>query len=262
MGPSDVFRLRNDQEIPALGLGTYQLRGSSAQDIIIYALNNGYRHIDTAAMYQNEEQVGRAVFEAGVERDEIWITTKVWTSDLGYESTKSAFKRSMDELQMDYIDLYLIHWPGSSKEKRLGSWQRMLELQDEDKIKTPGVSNFSIDQLFELKDEFGFYPCVNQVKFSPFHYKPELLRFCNDHDIVITAYTPLNKGNDFNNTTLMALTRKYDRTPAQIMLRWAIDKGVVVIPKTSRKERIEENAKIFDFSLNSEDIEQLDAINK
>lgn len=255
-----TLKLLDGNTVPQLGLGTWDLRRSEGLKVMQFALANGYSHFDTAAFYRNEDLVGKAIHTSDRPREEIFVTTKVWPSDLGIDKTRKAFDKSMALLNLEYVDMYLIHWPGDSKQRRVDAYQTMMALRDEERIKSVGVSNFSPTQLTEIKDAHGEWPAMNQVKFSAFSFPQDVYEFCQANKIIITAYEPINKGRGFNHPTLQTLSEKYNKTVAQILLRWTIEKGVVTIPKTSKQSRIIENAAIFDFSLGNDEVKKLDQL--
>ena len=254
------FKLNNGINIPAIGLGTWELTGLSAKEAVLNALEIGYRLIDTAAIYGNEVEVGDAIRESGVSRDKIFITTKLWND--AHDDIIGAFNRSLDALKLDYIDLYLIHWPPSTG-VHIYSWKNMIDFVKDGRVKSIGVSNYNIQQIEELIDQSKFIPAVNQVPISPFSvdtpyfhisHNRELINYCNDKGIIIEAYSPLTRGVKLNNQTLISISKKYNKTTAQLLLRWGIQKGLVVIPKSQNKERIKENFNIFDFTIDNEDM--------
>ena len=255
------YVLNNNVEIPALGLGLYQVpSGGTAQEAIECALEAGYRHFDTAAAYGNERDLGRALAASGIPRDELFITTKLWNSDHGYDAGLRAFEKSRSKLRLDYIDLYLIHWP--VQKLRNESWRALLELYERGLCRAIGVSNYTIEHLRELLRSSPLAPAINQVEFSPFLYQKELHEFCNEHGILLEAYSPLTQGKKLKHPTLVGLSKKYGRTPAQLLIRWALDHKLVVIPKSARCERIRENAAVFDFSITGEDLATLDGLDE
>ncbi len=254
--------LNNGAEMPYLGLGTYgPERGEEVQHAIRYALECGYRLIDTAASYGNEREVGLAVTESAVPRSEIFITTKVWNADQGYDQTCRACRRSLTALGLEYVDLYLIHWP-VEKHLTLETWRAMIALRDDGKCRAIGVANFTIWQLEYLLAQTAVVPAVNQVEFHPFCYPKELLDFCQEHAIQMEAYSPLANGRRWDSPDIEATANRYGRTSAQIMLRWALQHDVVVIPKSSRENRIRGNAEVFEFDLAPDDMAALDALNE
>ncbi|MFZ1292044.1 MAG: aldo/keto reductase [Melioribacteraceae bacterium] len=255
------FELNNNLKMPILGLGVWQMsEGKETENSVSYALKIGYRSIDTAALYANEKGVGNAIRSSQINRNEIFITTKVWNSDQGYEKTLSAFTKSMKKLQTDYIDLYLVHWP--IPDKISSTWKALEKLYDEKLVRAIGVSNFAIKHLKELFKNSEIIPTINQVEYHPYLTQPELVDFCQKNKIVMEAWAPLMKGKVNNISEIINLSEKYKKTPAQIVLRWNAQKGIISIPKSSRKERILENSQIFDFNLFDEDIKILDSLNK
>ena len=261
MNINSTVELNNGVEIPMLGLGTYKAKaGTEAREAVEYALEIGYRYIDTATIYTNEEDVGTAVRTSGIPRSEIFITTKVWNSDQGYDKTLKAFDKSLAKLGMDYVDLYLIHWP--LKDKRIETWRALERLFQTGKCRAIGVSNYMINHLQELLSITPIVPAVNQVEFSPYLYQKELLGFCNERNICIQAYSPLVRGKKFNDIRLKNIAEKNCKTPAQILIRWSLQHNLVVLPKSSRKERIKENADIFDFVISKEDMEYLNTFDE
>jgi diketogulonate reductase-like aldo/keto reductase len=258
--PSKV-KLVNGTEMPWLGLGVHRAgSGSEVVSAIQCALQAGYRSIDTATYYQNEHSVGKAVLESGVAREEIFLTTKVWNSDQGYHSTIKAFETSLEKLQTNYLDLYLIHWP--QNELTFETWKAMEELYRKGQVRAIGVSNFLIKHLKSLIERSAIKPMVNQFEFHPELVQPELLQFCKDNQIQPEAWRPIMKGRVNEIELLQELAAKYQKSPVQIVLRWDIQKGVVTIPKSVTPERIIQNAAIFDFELSLEDVAQIDGLNR
>lgn len=253
-------KLNNGLEMPIFGLGTYQARKGEAREAVLHALKVGYRLIDTASMYGNEEEIGEAIKQSGLPREEIFITTKLWNSDHGYDKTLAAFEESRKKLGLDYIDLYLIHWP--VEDLRNDTWKAMEKLLEEGKCRAIGVSNYMTWHLEELLSHSSTIPAVNQVEFHPYLYLTDLLDFCQSHNIQLESYSPLTKGVKLRDPKLADIASKYSKTPAQILIRWVLQKGVIVIPKSSRKERIDENANIFDFKISLEDMRTLDSFHQ
>lgn len=246
--------LNNGVEIPILGFGVFQIRDLEECERSVYeALQAGYRLIDTAASYLNEEAVGRAIRRSGLARDEIFVTTKLWIQDTGYEKTKKAFERSLHRLQLDYLDLYLIHQPYGDV---YGSWRAMEELNREGRTRAIGLSNFQPDRIMDLLIHNEVVPAVNQVETHPFHQQIETQKFLQENNVQIESWGPFAEGknNIFQNELLLSIGGKYRKTVAQVILRWLTQRGVVVIPKSVRKERIVENFNIFDFELSSEEM--------
>jgi 2,5-diketo-D-gluconate reductase A len=249
--------LNNGVEMPILGFGVYQIEDAKECEQSVYdAIMAGYRLIDTAAAYRNEEAVGRAIKRSGVPREEIFITTKLWIQDAGYESTKIAFAKSLERLQLDYLDLYLIHQPFGDV---YGSWRAMEELYREGKIRAIGVSNFQMDRLVDLMAHNEVIPTVNQIETHPFCQQIESAKLMKENNVQIESWAPFAEGrnNIFQNEVLVSLAEKYNKSVAQVILRWLTQREVVVIPKSTHKERIIENFNIFDFELSTEDMEMI-----
>jgi 2,5-diketo-D-gluconate reductase A len=249
--------LNNGVEMPILGFGVFQIQDAAECEQAVYdAIMSGYRLIDTAASYLNEEAVGRALKRSGVPREDLFITTKLWVQDTGYERTKEAFEKSLSRLQLDYLDLYLIHQPFGDVH---GSWRALEELYREGKIRAIGVSNFQNDRLIDLIIHNEVTPAVNQVETHPFCQQIESAAFMKENNVQIESWGPFAEGknNMFQNEVLVSIAQKYNKSVAQVVLRWLTQRGVVVIPKSVRKERIIENFNIFDFELHSEDIEKI-----
>ncbi|MEK6954323.1 MAG: aldo/keto reductase [Candidatus Micrarchaeota archaeon] len=252
-------KLNSGFSLPTLGLGTYKSApGSETENAVKWALVAGYRLIDTAAYYGNEGSVGKAVRESSIPRHEIFITTKLWNSD--HAIVEKAFEGSLSLLNSGYIDLYLIHWP--IVRVRVQTWKRMEKLIAGGKIKSIGVANFMIRHLEDLLANTEIIPAVNQVEFSPYVYNKELLDYCKKKGIQLQAYSPLTRGNKLSDEKLLALSKKYSKSPAQILLRWCIQHDVAVIPKSVHEGRIIENSQIFDFELSKQDMDLMDSWNE
>ena len=252
--------LNDGVTMPWLGLGVYQTKdGEEVIHAVKTAVELGYRSIDTAAGYNNEEGVGQAIRECGVARDELFITTKVRNPDQGYESTLKAFEVSRRKLGLDYIDLYLIHWPVAGKYRE--TWKALIHLQKEGLIKSIGVSNFQIHHLKDIIEDTSVVPVVNQVEFHPLLTQRELLKYANEQGIQLEAWSPLMQGN-LDLPLLNELAEKYGKTPAQIVLRWDLQQGVITIPKSVNADRIKENAGFFDFTLSDEDVKAIEDLNQ
>jgi len=252
--------LNNGVEMPILGFGVYQIEDANQCEQAVYdALMAGYRLIDTAAAYMNEEAVGKAIKRSGIPREEIFITTKLWIQDAGYESAQKAFTKSLERLQVDYLDLYLIHQPFGDV---YGSWRAMEELYYEGKIRAIGVSNFHMDRLVDLIDHNEVTPAVNQIETHPFCQQIESANFMKENNVQIESWGPFAEGrnNIFRNELLASIAEKYNKSVAQVILRWLTQRGVVVIPKSVHKERIIENFNIFDFELNQEDMDMISTL--
>ena len=253
-------KLNNGIEMPILGFGVYQIEDQVLCEQCVYdAIEAGYRSIDTAAAYGNEEAVGRAIKRSGVPREDLFITTKLWISDAGYDKAKKAFEASMKRLQLDYLDLYLIHQPFNDY---YGAWRAMEELYKEGSIRSIGVSNFMPDRLVDLILHNEITPAVNQVETNPFYQQIEAEAFMQEKGVQIESWAPFAEGknNMFQNETLAAIASKYGKSRAQVVLRWLIQRNIVVIPKSIRKERIIENFNVFDFELTKEDMKKIAAL--
>jgi diketogulonate reductase-like aldo/keto reductase len=248
-------------QIPILGLGVFQSSaGEETRRAVRWALEAGYRHVDTARIYGNEADVGAAIRESGVPRDDVFVTTKLWNSDHGYDAALRAADASLARLGLDHVDLYLVHWPVVGL--RQGTWRAMEALLALGRARAIGVSNYMIRHLEELLGAARVPPAVNQIELSPFLYPQDLVRFCEEKGIAIEAYSPLTKGRRLGHRAIVAAAKKHGRTPAQILIRWAIEHGFVVLPKSTRRERIEENARVFDFALDADDMRILDGLDE
>ncbi len=242
--------------MPLLGLGVYNMYGKTAEQAVGKALEIGYRLIDTATLYENEKEVGNAIRKSLVPRKELFVTTKVTNSDQGYDATLKAFDSSLKKLGLDYVDLYLVHWPIKGKRKQ--TWMALEKLYADKKVRAIGVANYLIPFLDELNTYATTPPAVNQVEFSPYLYLEDLLLYCKKFSIQLQAYSPLVRGRKLQDPRLLDLAKKYSKTPAQIILRWNIEHGVSPIPKSSNPARLLENAGIFDFKISPEDIAFID----
>ncbi|WP_210364758.1 aldo/keto reductase [Bacillus sp. REN3] len=257
----DTTTLHNGVKMPWFGLGVFKVQeGSEVIESAKAAIKNGYKSIDTAAVYKNEEGVGLAIKESDVPRQELFITTKVWNSDQGYESALKAFETSMEKLGLDYLDLYLIHWPVEGKYK--DTWKALEKLYRDGRVRAIGVSNFHVHHLKNLMADAEIKPMVNQVEYHPHLSQTELLAFCKEEGIQLEAWSPLKQGELLSEPAIVAIAEKHKKTPAQIILRWDLQNGVVTIPKSVKEHRIIENADIFDFELSAEDMEKLNSLNK
>lgn len=255
------MKLNNGFEIPQFGLGVYLTKsGQECINAVTWALEAGYRHIDTARIYGNEKEVGEAVRSSGIKREDIFITTKLWNDDHGYDNALKAFDKSLKTLNTDYIDLYLIHWP--VKDKRKESWKALEKIYESGYCKSIGVSNYMIIHLEELFSNANIIPVINQVEFSPYNYQKDLLDFCNKNKIILEAYSPLTRMKKLDDVNVLKIAKKHNKTVPQVLIRWAIEKEIVIIPKSARKERIIENANVFDFELDKSDMEVLNNLDE
>ncbi|MCI5902368.1 MAG: aldo/keto reductase [Blautia sp.] len=253
--------LNTDREMPLLGFGVYKLAdGEEAENSVISALKSGYRMIDTASVYKNEESVGRAIRQSGINRKDLFITSKIWNTAQRLGDVSGAFHRSLDRLKLDYVDLYLIHWPVPGC--YLSTWKELEKIQESGRALSIGVSNFDIRHLEELREVSGVTPAVNQIECHPLCYPRKLIEYCQDREIQVQAYAPLARGAYLDNDIMCVLGVKYAKTPAQIGLRWAIQKGISVIPRSSNPDRIAANADLFSFEIQPEDMALLDTMNE
>jgi diketogulonate reductase-like aldo/keto reductase len=245
--------------IPQVGLGVWQSpRGEPTTGAVREALRIGYRHVDTAAIYGNEADVGRGVENGGVPRDQVFVTTKLWNADQGYDSALRAFDASLAKLGLEYVDLYLLHWPVAGK--RLDSWRALERLHADKRARAIGVSNFLVPHLEELLARAKIVPAVNQIELSPFLQRRETVEFCQGRGIVVEAYSPLTHGKRLGDPTVVAVAKQVKRSPAQVLLRWGIQRAFVVLPKSTRAERIAENGALFDFTLDDATMKKLDGL--
>ena len=251
--------LNNKTAMPRFGLGTFLSEaGKTTQDAVLWALEAGYRHIDTARIYNNEEDVGMAIPESGIARKDVYVTTKVWNDEQGYDATLRACDKSLRRLRMDYVDLYLVHWP--VKGLRNETWKAMIALQESGKARAIGVSNFMIRHLEELLATTDVVPAVNQIEISPFIQRRPLVDYCRSKGIIPEAYSTLSRGKRPHDERLAAIGKPYGKTAAQVTLRWALQSEIVIIPKSVHRERIIENAAIFDFELSAADMAAVNAL--
>jgi diketogulonate reductase-like aldo/keto reductase len=253
-------RLNDGAEMPMFGLGVWQATPEETRFAVGTALDEGYRLIDTAKLYRNEADVGAAVRASGVPREQVFVTTKLWNADHGYEATRRAAGASAERLGLGAIDLYLIHYP--VPRLRLESWRAMIALRDEGLVKSIGVSNFTVRHLEELIAESGVVPAVNQVEFHPFLYQKDLLDYCHAQGIRLQAYCPLTQGQRLDDPTLAAVAARCGRTPAQVLIRWGLQHGVLEIPKSVKAHRLHENAQVFGWEISPADMALLDGLNE
>ncbi|MHA1146624.1 MAG: aldo/keto reductase [Promethearchaeota archaeon] len=253
------LKLNNGIEIPILGLGTWMLSDKEAYQSVKWALDIGYRLIDTATIYGNERKIGEVLKETNIPRDELFITTKVWDTDQGYDSTLAAFGKSLKKLKIDYVDLYLIHWPAK---KRNETWRALEYLYNEGWTRAIGVSNFTIRHLKELLKNSSTIPVINQVEFSPFLFQKELRDFCLAQNIQMEAYASLTRTQKFSNPTLKAIAEKYGKTSPQILIRWGIQHNIIQIPKSANLDHLKSNFDVFDFTISEEDMKKLNNLHE
>jgi len=254
-------KMNNGIEIPLLGLGTYSITSrKEVENAVNSALEAGYRLIDSASAYYNEKEIGRVIKKNSVPRKDVFITTKLDNWDHGYDKALRAFDESLKKLDMEYVDLYLIHWPISGKRKE--SWKALEKIYKDGRAKSIGVSNYTVLHLKELFDYAEIIPAVNQVELNPFVYPEDILEICRENNIIVEAYTPLARAKKFKHPVIQEMIKKYGHTPAQILLRWCLQHGAVVIPKSSNRERIFENAGIFDFEIAENDIGKMNKLDE
>jgi diketogulonate reductase-like aldo/keto reductase len=251
--------LRGGGSIPIVGLGVYQSRpGATTQEAVLAALRVGYRHVDTARIYRNEADVGKALRESGVPRGQVFVTTKLWNDDQGFDSALRAFDESLERLGLDYIDLYLLHWPVARR--RLDSWRALERIASEGRARAIGVSNFLAPHLEELLGKAQRKPDVNQIELSPFLQRRDTTALCARAGIVVEAYSPLTRGARLGHPVVVEIARQLGKSPAQILLRWGVQHGFVVLPKSTREERIRENAALFGWAIGDGDMKKLDGL--
>jgi len=261
MNIQSTVALRNGVRMPFFGLGVFRSKeGLEVENAVSIALESGYRHIDTAAVYGNERGVGKAVKNSKIPRNEIFITSKIWNSDQGYQTTFDAFEESIERLDTDYIDLYLIHWPKG--DLSVETWKAMEEIYNQGRVRAIGVSNFLIHHLESLLTHCRIKPMVNQFEFHPYLQQPPLQQFCAAHQIQTEAWSPIMKGQVNEIPVLQALSVKYGKSPVQITIRWELQKQIVTIPKSVHRERIVSNADVFDFEISAEDMQKIDLLDK
>ncbi|MBO1000197.1 aldo/keto reductase [Bacillus sp. SD075] len=261
----DTTTLHNGIKMPWFGLGVFKVEeGPELVNAVKVAIKHGYRSIDTAAIYENEEGVGQGIREglkeAGISREDLFVTSKVWNADLGYESTIAAYEKSLKKLGLEYLDLYLIHWPVEGKYKE--AWRALETLYKEGKVKAIGVSNFQIHHLKDLMEDAEVKPMVNQVECHPRLTQKEVLAFCKEQGIQLEAWSPLMQGELLDNDVLQAIATKHGKSVAQVILRWDLQNGIVTIPKSTKEHRIVENSSVFDFELKEEEMNRIDGLNQ
>jgi diketogulonate reductase-like aldo/keto reductase len=259
----EYVTLNNGLTMPKLGFGVWQVSDDEAENAVKEAIKVGYRSIDTAMIYQNEAGVGRAIAAADVPREELFITTKVWNSDQGFDSTLKAFEESLERLGLDYVDLYLIHWPMPNENLYVDTYKALEKLYQDGKVKAIGVCNFHIEHLQRLLDECEVVPVLNQVECHPYLQQSELKAFCKEHNIYLEAWSPLMNGKDvLSNEVIQGIAEAHGKTPAQVILRWHLQYDNIVIPKSVTPSRIEENFNVFDFELTSDEMKKIEGLNQ
>ncbi len=259
----DCVKLNNGTEMPILGYGVFLIKDNDeTTDCVKNAIKHGYRSIDTAMIYGNEAGVGKAIKESGVKREDLFITTKLWNSDHGHDKALKAFKSSMELLMLDYLDLYLLHWPVPKNNKYIETWKAIETLYSDGKVRAIGVSNFNISHLENIITQCNIVPAVNQVELHPWFSQAELLAYMKQKGIFAEAWGPLGQGALLDNATLMEIAKKYNKTVAQVIIRWDIQKNIITIPKSTKEDRIASNANVFDFELSEQDMETVNGLNK
>lgn len=263
MAQIPIITLNDGNVMPQIGLGVWQANnGDETRSAVMTAIESGYRLIDTAAVYGNEESVGRAIRDSGVPRNELFITTKLWNSDQGAQNVRPALEASLRRLGLDYVDLYLIHWPTPARDLFVETWKEFEKLKADGLVKSIGVSNFRVEDLERLKHESSTVPAINQIELHPYFQQHELRDYASTNEIRIESWSPIggSKGNLLQNADLARLASKYDKSPAQIVIRWHIQQGLIVIPKSVHEQRIKQNFDVFDFELSPDDMRAIDAL--
>lgn len=253
------YILYNKTKIPQIGFGTSLIEGEECIKNIKNALDAGYRHIDTAAAYKNEKEIGQAIRESNIPREEIFITSKVWKDSMGYEKTMKSFNKTLTDLNTEYIDLFLIHWPcNKDKQINIETWRALEDLYEQGRVKAIGVSNFLKHHLQVILDNCKIKPMVDQIEYHPGLTRPETVEFCKQNDIIVEAWAPLGKGKMLSNEKLIEISGKYKKSVAQLCIRWCIQNGIVPLPKSSNIERMKQNLEVFDFQISKEDMDFID----
>lgn len=259
-----TIKLNNGIQMPQIGFGVYKVEaGEQVENAVNVAFEAGYRAIDTASFYNNEEGVGRAIAYSGIPREELFITTKLWNDDQGFDNTLQAFEDSLEHLGLDYLDLYLIHWPKPANDKIAETWRAMEQLYEDGKVRAIGVSNFNPEHLDDLLKTAKVMPVVNQVELHPYFSQQELRKYCTDKEIAVESWGPLMQGGELlQDTTIAGIANAHGKEPAQVVLRWHIQSGLIVIPKSVTPERIQSNINIFNFELSDDEMQRIDALNQ
>ena len=258
---ADVVKMQNGVDIPWMGAGVFKVDNTITAQVVMDAIDEGYRLIDTAAAYANEAGVGDGIRQSRVKREEIFVTTKLANHQQGYDSTLTSFDESLRQMGLDYVDLYLIHWPIPSKDKYIETWRAFEQIYKSGRTRAIGVSNFKEEHLQRVIDTCEIVPMLNQVEYHPYLVQDELAQYMRKHNILLQAWSPLAKGQALSDPEIISIAQKHKKAPVQVVLRWAMQKGILVIPKTTSKARMADNANIFDFALSEEDIFAIDARN-
>ena len=263
----DTYKLNNGLEIPCVGYGTFNTPDEEVEKAVLTALEIGYKHVDTAFLYANEVGIGKAIKKCGIPREELFITSKLWNTNRGYESTKEAFKITLNNLGLEYLDLYLVHWPANrlqfgdeAKKINADTWRAMEELYEEGYVKAIGVSNFLTHHLEELMEGAKIKPMVNQIEFHPGWLQEDTVKYCKDQNIIIEAWSPLGRNEILENDNLIKVADKYNKSTAQLCIRWILQKGILPLPKSVTPSRIKENTEVFNFVIEEEDMQFIDSL--
>lgn len=262
MNSIPMVKMNDGRSMHQLGFGLWQVTNAEAETATLEAFKVGYRSIDSAAIYQNESGLGQAIAKSGLKREDMFITTKLWNSEQGYDTTLRAFDQSLKKLGLKEVDLYLIHWPAPKKNSYVDTWKALIELQKQGLAKSIGVSNFTIDNLKRILDATGVAPVLNQVELHPQFQQKELRAFHSQHQILTEAWSPLGQGKILEEEVLKKIAKKHGKTTAQVILRWHLDQGIIAIPKSVTPSRIQENFQVFDFKLDADDLSQIDKMDK
>jgi 2,5-diketo-D-gluconate reductase A len=258
----NIVKFHDGRQAPRIGLGVWQVEDSDAPSVVRTALQEGYRSIDTAAIYGNERGVGQGIRDSGVPREDIFVATKLWNDQHGHDLSRAAFEVSLEKLGLNYVDLYLIHWPVPKFGKFVQAWEALIQLRDEGRAKSIGVCNFNLNHLQTLLDKTGMLPVVNQIELNPYFQQAELREFHAEHEIVTEAWSPLGRGRPLEDGILKDIARKHNRTVAQVILRWHVQIGNMTIPKSVTPSRIKENFQLFDFSLDDSDMKTIATLDR